>query len=971
MNLTACGNYQLISQEIVSEIKSESFLYKHAQSGARVLFLESEDDNKVFCASFKTPPVDDTGVAHIMEHSVLCGSSKYPVKEPFVELMKSSLNTFLNAMTYPDKTIYPVASRNHSDFQNLADVYLDAVFFPELSQQAFEQEGWHYELEKQGLSYKGVVFNEMKGVFSSPESYLDVAVNRALFPDSSYRFESGGIPAAIPDLTYEQYLQFHREKYHPSNAWLIISGDVDREYWLEYLDTDYLSKFKTPDFELPELLVQKPLTTAQNIHCTYPANDESTEDNCLMLLSYVIGDSTDSEFNFAMGVLDAILLGSAASPLKKALLESQLGEDTLDYGYMNETLQTTWSVGLRDTSAKKATEFKELVLATLQKIVDEGVPAKQVEAALNSCEFALREANFGSYPKGLVYSMNIMNRWLYGDDSPLQGLKYEELMISLKEKIAAGGYFEQLIRQCFLENNHQVLAICSPQSNLAKLQDETESERLAVQHGKMSPQDLETLKQENEILNERQQSPDSPEALATIPHVSVADLPNKIESIPSEEIELGGARTMYHDLPSQGIIYSQFSFDCAAFAEEDYPYIALLNALLLKCGTRNFSYDEFSQNMFCYTGGVSSGFSIYSTKLRDTSVGSRISIKGKVMKDKLPELVKILGEVFSEIDFADHKRIKELLGSLRSRLKTSLLNNGDRTARGVLGAALSPSGYLNNLVSGPDYLHFLDKINCELAENPAAITEKLLAVKNKLFCKSNLFVNLTADKEHKSDLKTLETAINKLPNGSVNDASASGLMHMKNTALHSTGSVQYIAKGINISDMGYKVHGSLDLLNQLLSTGYLWEKVRVLGGAYGCYMICDKISGSLQLVSYRDPNLQETIDVYDALGDFLENLQMSQLDLEKLIIGTVGRLDSPLTTSQKGGASFSRYLAGISEEELNLRRSELLNCTVDDLRGYAPYFKKLAKDGILCVHGSEKSLTESASLFETSIQLES
>ncbi|NQZ56349.1 MAG: insulinase family protein [Lentisphaeraceae bacterium] len=970
MNLNDCPNYQFISQEKVQEIHSECFLYKHSKSGARILFLENNDDNKVFCVSFKTPAENDNGVAHIMEHSVLCGSRRYPVKEPFVELMKSSLNTFLNAMTYPDKTIYPIASRNHKDFHNLADVYLDAVFFPELSQQAFEQEGWHYEHAEDSLIYKGVVFNEMKGVFSSPESYLDLAVNRALYPDSSYRFESGGTPEAITDLSYEEYLQFHREKYHPANASIIITGDVNRQQWLDYLDQDYLSHFDAPTFALPQIIAQEKLSEPVEVTCSYPADEDTGSKSSLLLLYFLTVKTTECEINFAMGVLDSILIGSAASPLRKALLESQLGDDILDYGYMNETLQTTWSVGLRDADAASKEAFKKLFFDTLQKIVDEGISKKLIEASLNACEFQLREANFGSYPKSLVYSMNIMSRWLY-DATPMDNLKYEDLLTGLKEKIAKGGYFEELITQCFLDNKHYALVTCSPQLDLSAQLLEVENKRLAEHLDSLDEKQINELKEANDILNKRQQTPDSPEAVATIPHVSIKDIPQSIESIPSEETLIGKTPAFYHDLPSQGIIYADLSFNCAVFTEADYPYLSLLAGLLLKCGTKNYSYDEFSQEVDCSTGGISAGLAIYSSKKRSSGVGTRLYVKAKVMKDKLPELQKLLTEVLCEINFTDKRRIKELLGSMTSRLKTSILNNGDRTARGILLASLSPSGYLGSLVSGPKYLEFLKKITSEFESDSSILVNKLLSLKKIVFEQTKLSFNISADKELLGDIKkSFSSLVDLLPLGSEKDAETGKRVDVQNTALFAPGAVQYVVKGINIKDLGYKSNGSIDLLNQLLSTGYLWERVRVQGGAYGSYMVCDKISGALQLASYRDPNLQETLDVYDALGDYLETLEISQEELDKLIIGTVGRIDAPMTTSQKGAASFNRHLTGISEDELNLRRRELLECSVEDLRAFAPYFKELATNGILCVHGNEKKLSEAEGLFQVKIQLE-
>jgi presequence protease len=961
------ANYQLVHEEYVNEIKSDATLYTHG-SGARVLFLVNDDDNKVFNISFKTPPEDDMGIAHIMEHSVLCGSKKYPVKEPFVELMKSSLNTFLNAMTYPDKTIYPVASQNHADFRNLVDVYLDAVFEPELSREAFEQEGWHYEVEEDNFVYKGVVFNEMKGVFSASESYLDLATNRALFPDSSYKYESGGYPPAITDLSYEEYLQFHREKYHPANSWIILYGDLKPLEWLEYLDNEYLCHFSAPEFKLPEIICQTPFSEPVEIDCFYPASAEDS-DGSLLALSFLIGDSTDLEQNFAMGVLDNILIGDSASPLKKALLESGLGQDTLDYGYSAETLQTTWSVGLRDATVKNKTKFVDLVFSTLQKICTHGFPEKVVSAAMNSCEFQLREANFGSYPKGLVYSMNIMSRWLYGA-SPLAGLQYEPLLKNLKEKIAAGGYFEKLIRQNLLDNKHYVVSVCSPDKNMGSTLEEQELQKLHNAKKSFSADDLFELKEKNAILTQRQMTPDSPEALATIPHVSLADLKKEIDPIPTENMTVMDRPLLYHDLDSQGICYLNLIFDCNSLCEDELPWLSLLSNLFVKCGTKDTAYDNLTQDIACHTGGLNCSVNTFSTYLRDTGTGVHLNVQAKVMKGKRAELFRLINSVMFDVDFKDIQRLKELIGSMRSKLKNSLQNNGDRVARNQISAALSNTGYISSLISGQNLLEFLNTIAEKLNEDAGAVVDKLLSLKKKILSREKLTINISADKDVMESIKQpLNDLVKLLPVLSCTDAKINNKSKGLNLGMISSGSVQYVVKGTNILHLETEVTGSFELLSQLLSTGYLWEKVRVQGGAYGCFMNLDKISGDLMISSYRDPNLQETLQAYDAIADFLEQLELSDEELEKLIIGTVGRIDSPLTTPQKSNMALNRFLVGVDHEKLNRKRKELLATTNGDLKKYIPFFRELAQKGQICVHGVEKRLLEAKELFDKVITI--
>jgi len=963
------SGFSLLEESYVKEISSQAKIFSHEKTGARLLFLTNDDDNKVFCSSFKTPPEDDTGVAHIMEHSVLCGSKKYPVKEPFVELMKGSLNTFLNAMTYPDKTIYPVASRNLSDFKNLVDVYMDAVFFPELAKEAFEQEGWHYEVEGSGITYKGVVFNEMKGVFSSPESYLDLATNRALFNESSYKWESGGYPPAIPELTYENYLKFHKEKYHPANSWIILYGDLDESYWLDYLDSEYLSKFSAPDFPLPEIKTQPLSNVEKDIDCLYPAADGEATDNTFLSMSFIVGSPIDRELNFAMGVLDAILIGSAGSPLKKALLESKLGKDTLDYGYCNETLQTTWSVGLRDSSPEKKEAFVELVFSTLRNLATNGIPEKMVAAAMNTCEFQLREANFGSYPRGLIYSMNVMARWLY-DGNPLDGLKYEELLANLKEKVAQGGYFESLIERVFLNNKNYIVATCKPDEKMGQQLEAEEAKELESFRNELTDLEIDELKKMNQVLLKRQMTPDSPEALATIPRVSVNDLKKTIERIPNEASSLDGVRYLYHDLPSQKICYLHLNFDSTFIKPEDFEWLSLFNSLLVKCGTEDLAYDEFVQNIAIHTGGISSTLNIYSTYLNENQCGTALNLQAKAMVQNMGKFSSLLKDVLYKVDFKDLDRVKNILGSMISRLSNTLKNNGDRVARNILNASLSSTGYLTNKVNSLEYLEFLKSV-LEMVENtPEKFWGKLQEIKAKVHSKRNLIVNVACDKEDFELVqKHIQELVQDLPAGESTEVSKVNLEPGVHLGLMAPGAVQYVAKGINLNDLGYKNDGCFDLLNQLLSTGFLWEKVRVQGGAYGCYLSFDKISGALVIVSYRDPNLRETLEVFDGIADYLENLEMTESEFEKLLIGTVGRLDTPMTTSQKSKLALNRFLAGIDYETLDKKRERLLSSTVEDLKKFSSLFRVLAEKGKICVHGSESKLGETKDLFDKVISI--
>lgn len=961
--------YDFVSRQTVEEIKSDVVRFKHQKSGANIMFYVNDDEHRCFSASFKTPPNDDTGLPHIMEHSVLCGSRKYPSKEPFVELMKGSLNTFLNAMTFSDKTMYPIASCNEKDFYNLTDVYLDAVFFPLLEKEAFLQEGWHYELseDKKSLIYKGVVYNEMQGVYSSPESHLVFDINRSIFPDSIYGLESGGFPESITDLSYEEYLAFHKKYYHPENSYIQIYGDVDIEKFLAFLDEGFLNEFTATGLELP-ILEQPRFSEPVELESTY-ASEESVDDSTYMAMTFVQGKTTDLFYVYSMMVLDYVLLGSSASLLRKALLEAKLGDDILDYGFDHDSLECTYSMGVKGSSPEKKEAFVKLIFSELQKIVENGVPEKLSTAAVNSIEFQLREANFGSYPKGIIYFMSTLGTWLYDDNDGISPLEYEDALKFMKEGIKQGGFFEGLIQKHFLDNPHYSVVVCKPDAKKQELEAQRIEKLLADKMAKLEDAELNELVAMQEKLLERQNTPDSQEALDAMPKLTREDLTDDIELIESRPgLIAGKVASLIQPQPCNAVIYYQLNFNADSVGEELLPYLAAFGGLYMKVGSKNFAYDTLAQEFACETGGLSNSISITAHQDADQPLNRRFAFRGKVMSSKLPELKELLSEVLNEVDFSNKERIKELLIMTRSRLQDVIQTRGERITRLVIASWISELGMANERISGLSYFKFLDDLVTNFDERFDDFRAKLLEIKKLIFTEERLLVTVTAEEEDCSAFTEMFSAL--LPCLSQDKTPSQPFefsAQKKKAAMPTKANIQCVGQAVKIPDFEY--NGSFEVLQQFLSTGYLWENVRVKGGAYGCFMTLDKLDKTLGLYSYRDPNLDKTLEAFDEIEKVLENLELNDEEFLKLLIGTMGRVAAPMTPSQKGGLSVNRYLAGITDEDLIERRKQILRSKPSDLKAYSTLFKTLREEGSICVHGSELTIEKSKDLFEEMIKL--
>lgn len=947
--------FELIRDEEISEINTRARTWRHVKSGAELLSLENNDENKVFGVAFRTPPADSTGIAHIMEHAVLGGSRKYQVKEPFVELIKGSLNTFLNAMTYPDKTVYPVASTNLQDFYNLIDVYLDAVFHPLITPHHLEQEGWHYELEDLDapLLYKGVVFNEMKGVYSSPDQLLRRISQQSLFPDTTYGYDSGGAPTAIPDLTYEQFKEFHETYYHPSNARIFFYGDDDPEERLRLLD-EYLTEFEQIDVK-SAVALQPAFPEPRRL--TYPYSVDANQSNgqtpkAMLQVNWMLPEFADPTEVMALDVLSYALLGSPASPLRKALIDSGLGEELTGGGLSTWTRQMTFGVGLKGVAEADVPRVEALILDTLRQLADEGFDPEMVEAAVNTTEFALRENNTGSYPRGLSLLLTALNTWLHGRD-PLLPLRYEAPLTAVKENLAADpGYLQQLIRAHLLENTHRLTLVLEPDPELAQRQEAAERERLEQTRVTMSDSQLRAIMDNAAELKRLQEAPDSPEALAALPMLRLQDLDKEEKPIPLAVSELHGGTLLYHDLFTNGIVYLDLGFNLRLLPQELLPYVKLFGRSLLEIGTETEDFVKLSQRIGRKTGGIAS--TTFTSAMRDDAEGAAwLVLRGKATMEQTADLLAILRDVLLTVNLDNQERFRQMVLAAKANKEAGIVPGGHVVVNTRLRAHFNRSEWVAEQMGGVDYLFFLRRLAQDVEQDWPGVLEKLEQVRQQLLNRRALVCNVTLDGENWQQFEPqLANFVADLPAAPVTVHPWRPNALPANEGLTIPAQVNYVGKGANLYALGYDLHGSISVIGNYLRTTWLWEKIRVQGGAYGAFASFSKQSGVFNFLSYRDPNLLGTLDSYDRAVAYLHDLDLSQDELTKSIIGAIGSIDTYRLPDAKGFVSMQRYLIGESDEERQQYRDEVLGTTVADFRAFADVLDEVRDAGQVVVLGS-------------------
>ncbi|WP_234122758.1 insulinase family protein [Clostridium hydrogenum] len=962
--------FKFVSEEDVKEINSKAFMFEHVKSGAKLLYLENDDDNKVFSISFRTPPKDSTGVFHILEHSVLCGSNKYPVKEPFVELLKGSLNTFLNAFTFSDKTMYPVASKNDKDFLNLIDVYMDAVLHPNIykTKQILEQEGWHYELNsaEEDITYKGVVYNEMKGAFSSPEGILMRKIQNSLFPDTSYGFESGGDPKNIPDLTYEDFIASHKKYYSPANSYIYLYGTMNLEEKLEFLDREYLSAYDRIDVD-SSIAIQNPIGKDAEVVEEYPIlPNESEMDKTYLSLNFAVSKSTNPETYFAFDVLEYLLLESPAAPLKKALIDAEIGKDVFGM-YDNSIIQPYLSIVVKNSNEDKKDDLEKIVTDTLNKLVKDGIDKKLIEAAINVKEFQMREADYGNMPKGLVYSVKAMDSWLY-DESPLINLKFEDTLAKVKKGLTEN-YFEKLIEEYILNSNHKSFVVVKPSKTIAEETAKKLAEKLKGVKEALSSDEINKLVSETESLKKRQSSQDSPEDLRKLPMLSLEDIDKKAEALPSTEKDINGVKTLFHEIFTNKIVYFNLYFDCLGIPEDKLQYISLLQEFLGRVDTEKYKYEELANEINIKTGDISFVSNVYTNKNNNDEYYHKFTVKSKVLPDKVGDAFELIEQIMHSSKFDNKKRIKEIIQEVKSRNEMAINEGGQSVAAKRLTSYFSASGKCNEKLNGLEYYKFICELDKDVDNKSTEIASNLKEVCELVFNKDNLVIGLTGEKDV---FDSFENNIDKLKLKSKNTNNKGKLPAFENSsnneALITSSKVQYVIKGFNFKKLGYDYSGKLQVLRNILSLDYLWNNVRVMGGAYGCGISMAQ-NGNLIFWSYRDPNLKETIKVYDEVPKFIENFNADDYEMTKYIIGTVSSLDSPLTPRKKGERSDENYFKGITDSDIQKERDEVLSTKKDDIKAFSKLLKDVNDKNCICVLGNDMKLKANKDIFNNLVDV--
>lgn len=966
MTIHDLAEYEILDEHRVEDVQSDGFILRHKKSGARIAILSNNDDNKVFYIGFRTPPEDETGVPHIIEHTTLCGSKKFPVKDPFIELAKGSLNTFLNAMTYPDKTVYPVASCNDQDFKNLMDVYLDAVFNPNITkyEEIFKQEGWHYELTGRDdeLKINGVVYNEMKGAYSSPDEVLSSQIYRSLFPDNTYSKDSGGNPEYIPKLTYEAYLDFYHKYYHPSNSYIYLYGDMDVVERLEWLDKEYLSLYDYKKVN-SEINKQPAFDEIKNVEAQYSITMDDTQEN-KTYLSYnrVVGDTLDEMLYQAFDVLDYALVSSPGAPVKQALIDAGIGDDV--YGsYDAGILQPVFSFVAKNANASQADEFESIIESTLKEVVKTGINKEALLAGINSSEFKFREADFGQFPKGLLFGLNCLDSWLFDDMKPFIHLECLGTFAKLRKAVDTD-YFEKLLQEYLLDNTHGSSVTVKPKRGLGNEREEALAKELSDYKASLSDEEIKKLIEDTEHLKKYQEEPSSDEDLRKLPMLTRADMKKNAMPFSNIEDELLDVKVVRHDIESNGIDYISFLFDAGDFAQSELGYLGFFTNALGLVSTEKYSYTDLANATNIYTGGISTGTASHPDIKDRNNFVFKFEVKLKVLEKNLDKALELMEQMLLSSDFTDTKRLGELVAQIKARLQANLSSSGHLVAAMRSMSSFSRYALYQDELKGVAFYRSICCIEKELSESPKSVSDKLAAIAKKLFARNRMLISFTGNNEAYGNAKpSLEKVIAGFNKMSAVGNQAEVHFNTAKEAFIDASQIQYVAKTGDFICEGYEYTGALRLLRIILSYDYLWINVRVKGGAYGC-MNTFLRSGESYFVSYRDPNLSDTLDVYDRIPEYIKNFSPDERDMTKYIIGTFSALDTPMNPEAKGSRSLSAYLEGITYEQIQKERNEILNAQPEDIRRLADLVEAVLKKDSICVIGNENMIKESAGLFE-------
>lgn len=961
-------NYKLIEKRYVADVEGYVYLFEHIKSGAHVVKIANKDSNKTFCISFKTQPDDDSGIPHILEHSVLNGSKKYPVKSPFDQLVKCSLNTYLNAMTGNDVTMYPVASVSTKDYFNLMDVYLDAVLNPRIyeDKRILKQEGWRIVAmdPDDDFKYTGVVYNEMKGYYSDPIRELDTIISKTLFPDNCYGCASGGYPAAIPTLTQEHFTQFHSKYYHPENCYVFFYGDADMEQELSKLNDEYLTNYSrsNADYNIP---IQAPFTEPKEIKEYYPADDNTDADSETYLsLSFVACRNTDNLHLLALDIIADALVSQESGYIKNAFLQAGIGSEI--EAWCDPYQQSVFTFLGYNCSPQKAADFRKVIMDVLKYVAANGLDKETVTAVINRREFYLREGNDAQ--KGMRHLYEMLTPWIFGAN-PIDAVESTKIFEKFKQEVE-NGLLESTIKEFLLDNPHSVMVTLEPKSGLEQEIEANTQQQLNKIKASMTQEQIQALVNENKELDLMQNTPDSPEALKCIPTLSKEDINPKADVFPVEVRRVGDTDAIVYESFTNGITYMRFIFDMKVLPFELLPYGSLLAEVLGLMPTENYTFGELDNIVKTYTGGCGTSNDIYSYVKEGKRVANvELKINGKCLTKNLEKMTDIMYEILCCSKLDDKARLKDLVSRLDSEQDNELNSRAYQIMRNRIESYYNPAAYIDEYMSGIDFFHFVKDLNKNFDAKADELIENLKKTLSLVIRRDNIkcFVQCSADCYAEFE-RCASKLISKLSGEKSEYHDYNLKPEPKNEGFIAQTKIQYVFKAQDFLSPDFKYSGSASVVGKILSSDYLQNNVRVRGGAYGAFAGLG-FDGFVCLSSYRDPNLKSTLDIYDAASEYLSEYSDDEATVFQYIIGTISGKDRPLTTAQKGQVALSLYRIGRGIEDMQRERDEILNTTAYDIRKYAEAFKDFSENGAICVFGSEDIINENSQLFKNIIRL--
>jgi hypothetical protein len=968
--------FKVLRVETIPAMRFTAYEIEHEKTGAKVLHLHSFDRENLYAIGFRTPPEDSTGLPHILEHSVLAGSAKYPLKDVFKELMRSTLQTFINAFTYPDKTIYPVASQIKADFYNLARVYTDLVLHPRLLKETFFQEGHHLEFVvpddlTSDLTISGIVYNEMKGAYSSPDSLMYKAIQENLYPDSVYSYDSGGDPDVIPQLTYEQFKNFHRTYYSPSNTRFFIYGDIETPEHLIFL-AEMLSGFEKVEVD-SSIKSQPRLSAPRRVQSSYPVGkEESLEHKTMVNVAWMLAENKDYETALFLEIISGLLVGSAASPLRKALIDSGLGEDMTPVSGMESDLkQLMFCAGLRNTQSTDIQKIEKLIFDTLQKIVTEGFDRDLIEGILHQVEFHGKEIVRGSYPFGISLMGTVFQTWLY-DGDPLINLDFPREIENIRKRWTVDPQiFQKMTKKWLLNNRHRLLAVMEPDPAFSEKKEKVFLDKMAGLKTGLSPDELQKINTQAQQLKIFQSEADSPEAEATIPKLKIEDIPKAVETIPSGNSMLADVKTLDHDIFTNGIAYVDLAFDIAHVSEELQPYLPLLGKIMSGMGAAGFTYEEMAKRIALTMGGF--GYDLSTSFSVDASTSwQKMIFSFKALYRNLPEAINIVSDILCAGDLDQEARMRDLIAERKNNLQSAIIPSGHIFAKMAAGAALTLPAYRDEQWHGRTQLKFVQQTASNFDSSKQVLREKLEQLKSIIFNKENLIINITADDQGlKLANENILQLLNKLSSGAVVQKQAKPKLAPVYLGIAIPTQVSYVARVMKAPAYNDPASAMLMLAAKEMSNSYLYKHIRVQGGAYGGMSYFDPSLGLFSFLSYRDPHIVETLQIFKDAQTFFSRNEMAAADLEKAIISTIGMLDKPLDPSGRGYVAMIRIFSGATDEMRQKFRDDVLSATPKKIKEtLKTYFGEAAKSKAVAVYSAQEKLNEANKRLDEKLVLE-